>query len=77
MREEITAQQAENDKKKEEEMKLRKETMQNMMNRENKNDKNEFILNLDDPDYKRILFMHHETGSHPTFKVGYSFFLLQ
>ena len=60
-------QQAEIDNEKEEEMKLMKEQMANMMDRANKkneNDQKNPVLNLDDPDFKRIPMMHPETKKH-------------
>ena len=61
------AQQAELDDEKEEEMKLMKEQMADMMDRANKkneNDEKNHVLNLEDPDFKKIPLMHPETKKH-------------
>ena len=65
------AQQADIDKEKEEEMKRMKEAMKermnNMMDRANQNTEeteNDYVLDLDDPDFKKIPFMHPETKKH-------------
>ena len=73
------AQKAEIEKEKEDEMKLLKETMTNMINRANENtEKTEkkYVFDLNDPDFKKIPFMHPDTKTHifeERFQILYSF----
>ena len=63
-------QQAEIDKEKEEERKLMREQMEDMIARANK-----YVFELDDPDFKKIPLMHPDTKKHTFeewFEIVYS-----